>query len=393
MSFNKKDFFIEKLQDLSKKNLLRQIRDREGIIKNSSKIILDGKEYINFSSNDYLGLSNNQEIIDAAKEALDKYGFGAVSSRLLSGGTILHKELERVLSDFKMTESALIVNSGYIANSAISIIAEEGDVVFSDELNHASLIDGCRLSKAKRVIYKHCDMDHLRSLLKKESGKKKIVVTDTVFSMDGDLAPLKDIYNICKEIDGELLLYIDDAHGTGVLGSGKGALMHFNIDPEPWIIQMMTFSKALGSYGAAIVGNKDIIDYLINSLRGFIFSTALPPCIIAATLKALEIIQKDENLIKRLWYNRNKAIKEIRSLGFETLKSETPIIPLIVGDINDTLRLSKYLFDNQIYAPAIRPPTVKIPRIRIIVTASHSEDDIDRLIELLRKFTKNARLP
>ena len=389
MSFsNKKAFFINKLQSLSEKYLLRQIRDKEGVIKNSSRIILDGKEYINFSSNDYLGLSNNQILIDSAKKAIDEFGVGTAASRLLSGGTTLHKELERTLSDFKNTESALILNSGYIANSSISVIAEEGDIIFSDELNHASLIDSCRLSKAKRVIYKHCDIDHLSNLLKKESGRKKIIVTDSIFSMDGDIAPLRDIYNICQQLKDEIILYIDDAHGTGVLGSGKGALAHFNINPEPWIIQMVTFSKALGSYGAAIAADKIIIDYLINSMRGFIFSTALPPYIVAVTLKALEIIEKDDTLINRLWANRDRAIKKIKSLGFETLNSESPIIPIVIGDIKDTLRLSKYLIDNRIYAPAIRPPTVKVPRIRITVTAAHSEEDIDMLIELLTNFTK-----
>jgi 8-amino-7-oxononanoate synthase len=386
--FDKKDFFIDKLQSLSEKCLLRQIKDKEGIIKNSSRIVLDGKEYINFSSNDYLGLSNNQMLILMAKKAIEKYGVGATASRLLSGGSILHKELEKALSDFKNTESALILNSGYIANSAISVIAEEGDIIFSDEFNHASLIDGCRLSKAKRIIYKHCDMNHLWNLIKKEHGRKKIIVTDSVFSMDGDIAPLKDIYKICQELDDNVILYIDDAHGTGVLGSGKGALAHFNINPEPWIIQMVTFSKALGSYGAAIASDKIIVDYLINSMRGFIFSTALPSHIVAVTLKALELIQKDNNLIKRLWHNRDKAIKGIRNIGIETLNSESPIIPIVIGDINDTLRLSKYLFDNRIYAPAIRPPTVKTPRIRVTVTASHSEDDIDMLIYLLANFTK-----
>lgn len=384
-------YFAEKIKKLQDEGLLRTIRDREPSSEGPSKIVIDGKRYINFSSNDYLGLSNNLEIIEEAKKAVDTYGFGASASRLLSGGTILHKKLEEMISSFKGTESALIFNSGYIANSSISVIAEEGDIIFSDELNHASIIDGCRLSKAKRFIYRHCDVEHLSWLLKKEPGKKKIVVTDSVFSMDGDIAPLKEIYEICEELNSNLdqiLLYIDDAHGTGVLGSGKGALAHFGIRPKPWIIQMITFSKALGSYGAAIAASKEITEYLANSVRGLIFATTLPPCIIAATIKALEIIQRDASPIKKLWDNRERLVKSIKPFGFSILNSSSPIIPVVVGDLKDTLRLSEYLMKNGIYAPAIRPPTTETPRIRITITSAHSEEDIDRLIHVLSKFTK-----
>jgi 8-amino-7-oxononanoate synthase len=384
-------YFSEKLKKLFREELFRTIKDRDHYLNGSSKIIINGKRFINFASNDYLGLSNNLEIIEAAKSAIDKYGFGATASRLLSGGIILHKRLEENISNFKGTESALIFNSGYTANSSISVIAEEGDLILSDELNHASIIDGCKLSKAKRIIYRHCDTEMLYCLLKKESGQKKIVVTDSVFSMDGDIAPLKEIYGICKELNNsseKVILYIDDAHGTGVLGSGKGALNHFGISPEPWIIQMVTFSKALGSYGAAIAASKDVIEYLINFARGFIFSTALPPCVIAATIKALEIIQKDEELVKKLWVNRERLVNGIKTLGYNIHNSASPIIPLEIGTLKDTLRLSQYLMENGIYAPAIRPPTVKTPRIRITVTSAHSEDDLDKLISVLSRFTK-----
>lgn len=383
-------YFSEKLRKFCEEGLLRIIKDRGPSLEGPSRIVINGKKYINFSSNDYLGLSNNLEVIKEAKKAMDEYGFGATASRLLSGGTILHKKLEDRISIFKGTESALLFNSGYIANSSISVIAEEGDLIFSDELNHASLIDGCRLSKAKKIIYRHNDTEQLFNLLKKESAQKKIIVTDSIFSMDGDIAPLRDIYEFCKELNKseKIILYIDDAHGTGVLGSGKGVLSYLGINPEPWIIQMFTFSKALGSYGAAIAADKDTVEYLTNSARGFIFATALPPCVIAATIKALEIIQEDTALIKRLWYNRERLIKGIRALGFNTLNSASPIIPIVIGDLKDTLRLSEYLMKKEIYAPAIRPPTVKTPRIRISVTAAHSDEDIDRLINVLSRFTK-----
>ncbi len=372
----------------------------------SSRIIMDNREYISFASNDYLGLAGHTALAAAAKEAMDRYGFGAGASRLLSGGTLLHRELEERMAEFKQTEAALVFNSGHAANvSAIPALAGEGDVLFSDELNHAGIIDGCRLSRAKKVLYRHRDMDHLSGLLEQEQGKRKIIATDTVFSMDGDIAPLGDIYGIClqhnKRSRGEAntVLYLDDAHGAGVLGNGRGALSHFNIKPEPWpapaIIQMGTFSKALGSYGAFIAAGKSTIEWLINTGRGFIYSTALPACVIAASLAALSLVQEDQGqgLIKKLWQNRERLFKGLRSLGFNTMDSETPIIPIIPphlslnkGAVHDSgviLKLSERLLSRGIYAPAIRPPTVSIPRIRATITAAHTEADIDWLLEAL----------
>ncbi len=390
--------FLEELDRLRCDNLLRSIKDREAAcvmrneLKESLRICIDGIEYINFSSNDYLGLSANPSLVEAAKNTMDKYGFGAGASRLLSGGTELHRELERMMAEFKGTEAALIFNSGYTANiSAIPSIAGQGDVIFSDELNHASIIDGCRLSKAKKVIYRHADIEHLSELIKKEEGKRKIVITDTVFSMDGDIAPLKDIYGLCYSLNSELqtpnsvLLYIDDAHGTGVLGNGKGALAHLKIKPEPFIIQMGTFSKALGSYGAFIAASRNIIDWLINTGRGFIYSTALPSCVIAASIAALQILQDKPELVKKLWQNRERFFKGVIDWGFDTLNSETPIIPIVVGDVETTMEFSEHLMSRHIYAPAIRPPTVNIPRIRVTVTAAHTEEDIKLLLEVLSK--------
>lgn len=373
--------FFEELERLRQDNLFRYIRDR-GPTTTSAKILINGIEHINFSSNDYLGLANHPALTEAAKKTLDEYGFGSGASRLLSGGTQLHSALERKIAEFKDTEAALLFNSGYAANiSAIPVIAGEGDVIFSDELNHASIIDGCRLSRAKKVIYRHRDVNHLSELIKKENGKKKIVITDTIFSMDGDIAPLKEISDICRQYNA--ILYIDDAHGTGILGNSKGALSHFGVKPDSRIIQMGTFSKALGSYGAFIASSKNIIQWLTNTARGFIYSTALPPSIIAASIKALQILQKDTILVKKLWQNRERLFKGIRNLDFDTMSSETPIIPIVVGDTNATIKFSKLLMSRNIYAPAIRPPTVKVPRIRITVTAAHTEDDIDRLLKVL----------
>lgn len=374
--------FFRKLKNLKEKHLFRDLKDRE--TPQGSRIRLNGTEYINFSSNDYLGLANHPYIIDKVKKALDTYGYGSSASRLLCGGSTLHKELENKIAEFKTTESALVFNSGYAANTGvIPAIADKDDVIFSDELNHASIIDGCRLSKSNVLIYKHKDLLHLKDLIRKEQAKKKIVVTDTVFSMEGDIAPIYEIYELCGE--NNVVLYIDDAHGTGVLGNGRGALSYFNIKPEPWIIQMGTFSKALGSYGAFLAGSSDVIQWTLNNARSFIFSTALPSCVIAASIAALELIENNSELIKKLWENRNKAAIGIQKAGYDILKSETPIIPIRTRNIENTLHVSEHLLKKGIFAPAIRPPAVKEPRIRITVTAAHSDEDIERLIEALRE--------
>ncbi len=374
--------FFEKLKILKENRLFREIKDRAS--PQGSKIKLGGREYVNFSSNDYLGLANHPCIINKVKKALDEYGFGSGASRLLSGGSTLHKELENKTAQFKETESALVFNSGYATNTGIiPAITYKDDIIFSDELNHASIIDGCRLSKAKTLTYRHKDLSHLKDLIRKEDANRKIVITDAVFSMDGDITPLSGIYDICKK--NKAMLYLDDAHGTGVLGKGRGTLSHFNIKPEPWIIQMGTFSKALGSFGAFVAGSRNVIEWIINTARSFVFSTALPSCVIAASIAALELIKNDSELIKRLWANRNKAADSIKDIGYNIAESETPIIPLKTGTIEDTLRISRHLYEKGIFAPAIRPPTVIEPRIRITVTAAHTDEDIEKLIEALKK--------
>lgn len=385
--------FTSKLKNLQQANLCRFIKDHDSV--QGPRIYIDGKEFINFASNDYLCLASHPAVIKAAKEALEIFGFGGGASRLLSGGTQLHKNLEQKVAEFKGTETALIFNSGYAANTGvIPSISNKGDVIFSDELNHASIIDGCRLSKARTEIYRHKDMEHLSELLKKDRAVintgRFIIVTDTVFSMDGDLAPIQEIYNICLTMNSgsqspnSTLLYLDDAHGTGVLGNGRGALTHFNIRAEPWIIQMGTFSKALGSYGAFAAGDKNVIEWLINTSRSFIYSTALPACAVAASLRAMELLQALPDLVKKLWTNRDSLVKALRTKGYKT-DGETPIIPIKVKDNEDAIKASRYLYENGIFAPAIRPPTVKEPRLRLTITAGHSENDINSLLQVLEK--------
>jgi 8-amino-7-oxononanoate synthase len=374
--------FSEKLALLREKNLLRKIHDRESA--QGPHVMLHGREYIHFSSNDYLGIANHPYIIDKVKASLNHFGFGAGASRLLGGGSTLHQQLEEKVAELKGTEAALLFNAGYSANTGvIPALADRDTVLFSDELNHASIIDGCRLSKAETVVYNHKDVLHLEDCLKNKAAGKKIIVTDTVFSMDGDIAPLPEIVRLCRRH--RALLYLDDAHATGVVGKGKGALAHFGIDPEPWIMQMGTFSKALGSFGAFLAGSPDIIEFTMNTARSFLYSTALPSCVAAASIAALELIANDTDIINRLWENRDKVVRGIQAAGYDIMGSETPIIPIRTGSLQNTLRIAQHLQEQGIFAPAIRPPSVKEPRIRITVTSAHTDEDIEKLIEALKR--------
>ncbi|MGE5239439.1 MAG: 8-amino-7-oxononanoate synthase [Chloroflexota bacterium] len=378
------------LRILDDKGLLRTIHDRSAdgaatgdrLSPVGSRIRIGDRGYVNFGSNDYLGLAGDRRSVESAREALDRFGAGAGASRLLAGGCDLHRELEYDIADFKGAESAVIFNSGYAANTgAIPALAGEDTLILSDELNHASIIDGVRLSRARRAVYRHRDMDHLSSLLSAAAETRKMVVTDTVFSMDGDIAPLQEICELCARHGS--LLYLDDAHGTGVLGEGRGALAHFRLSPQPWIIQMGTFSKALGSYGAFIVASREVTGWLSSTARSFMFSTALPPPVVAASLAAVRILREDTAAVRRLWRNRERLAAGLRERGFDIHRSESPILPVTVGDTAATVSLSGELRARNLYVPAIRPPTVREPRLRITVTATHSEEDLDLLLAAL----------
>lgn len=381
--------FAEDLKELENKGLLRKLSFIES--SHGSHIKIKGKDFINFSSNDYLNLSGHPEIVNAAITALKKYGFGSGSSRLLSGTWLPHKKLEDRISAFKKTEAALVFNTGYSANTGIiPAIAGSGDMILSDELNHASIVDGARLSKAEVKIYRHSDMNHLEKLLKtfsmygRNKGRQCLIVTDTVFSMDGDIAPLKDIVSLVEKYNA--LLMIDDAHGTGVLGkNGRGGLEHFGIKGEN-IIQMGTLSKAFGCFGAFAAGSKKLINLLINKSRSFIYSTSLPPAVAEACVKAIDIVeyQSEERRIA-LWKNRRRLFEGLNELCYDTLNSETQIIPVLIGDTENVLRVGNYLFRKKIFAPAIRPPTVPHGkcRIRFSVTAAHTDEDIDTVLNVM----------
>lgn len=345
-------------------------------------ITIDGQRYINFSSNDYLGLSHHPDVLLSVWTSIQKYGFGSGASRLLAGGSILHEKLETEIADFKGTEDTRVFNSGYSANiGIIPAIAFEGDVIFSDELNHASIIDGCRLSRAKTVIYRHGDTTNLEQQMRKEQARRKVVVTDTVFSMDGDIAPLTELYGLCLQHGA--LLYLDDAHGTGVLGNGRGALAHFKLKPQPWIIQMGTCSKALGSFGAFVAGSSEMVQWISQTARSLIFSTALPSSVISGSLAALNLIKNEGYLIKKLWSNREKLAQALDRLGYDTQKSSSPIVPIMTGSVQNTVKIASQLFRKGIFVPAIRPPTVDKPRLRLTVSADHDPEQIAFLIKTL----------
>ncbi|MBI5739660.1 MAG: 8-amino-7-oxononanoate synthase [Nitrospirae bacterium] len=386
-------WFKDELKELQNNHLLRKLTCIES--SHRSKVLINGKGFINFSSNDYLDLAAHPMIVKAAANALKRTGFGSGASRLLSGTYDSHRRLEERVAKFKKTETALVFNSGYAANTGvIPVIAGADSVIFSDELNHASIIDGIRLSKATAGIYRHRDTDHLETLLKKSLKKGKIrrrlIITDTVFSMDGDIAPLKDILLLCEKYDS--LLMVDDAHGTGVLGeTGRGGLEHFHINKTDRVIQMGTLSKALGCFGAFVAGSKDLASLLTSRARSFMYSTSLPPSVAEASVKAIDLVDFKSGLRrKELWKNRRLLHEGLVGLGYDTLDSGTQIIPVFAGDGGRALRIGRRLFTQGIFAPAIRPPTVPEGkcRIRFSLTAAHTKEDIERLLEAMEGLKK-----
>lgn len=353
------------------------------------EVQVDGKAAINFSSNDYLGLSRDVRLQEAAIEAIRRYGTGSSASRLISGTNQLVATLECTLANFKQTEAALVFNSGYQANVAIlQALLEPGDWVLCDKLNHASLMDGCLLSGARWARYRHLDLEHLETRLKKAPpGVKKWIVTDSVFSMDGDYPDLTALVDIAEQYGA--LVMIDEAHATGLYGNARssGLCEQFGLSNRI-TLQMGTFSKALGGAGAYVAGSRVLIDTLINRARGFIYSTALPPAVIGAALKAVEIVQTDPSLKHRLWENVAMFETLARQAGLQnrlTLPLQSPIVPFLIGDSEETLRISQQLLDAGYFAQGIRPPTVPpgTGRLRIALSAAHSVDQLEGLVATL----------
>ena len=352
----------------------------------------DDKEYLMMASNNYLGLTFDTRVIDGALKGTKQYGTGSGGSRLVSGTFPLFTELEKELAKFKNTEKALVFNTGYMANvGTISAIADKNTIIFSDALNHASIIDGCRLSRGSVKAYSHCDVDELKYLLKQvDCNARKLIVTDGVFSMDGDIAPLDKLYELSRDYNA--LLMVDDAHATGTIGNGHGTAAYFNLEKEI-DIQLGTLSKSLGSVGGYVAANSTIIDYLVNTSRSFIFSTALSPADIGAALAALQVLETDASVLGRLQENVNYMADQLISMGIDAT-NETPIFPILIGRNEDTLAVSDYLYEDGIIGTAIRPPTVPIgeSRIRLTVTAAHNREQIDYVSQSLYNAMKQLDL-
>jgi len=379
------DFLFDEIEQLKRDGVFRLPRVLEG--PQEPRVVIDGREVINLSSNNYLGLANHPKLREAAKAAIDRYGAGSASVRTIAGTMSLHTELERRLAQFKRTEAALVFQSGFTANAGtVAALLGREDVIISDELNHASIIDGARLSRATIKIYPHKDVAVMKQLLEESKGARRIlVITDGVFSMDGDIAPLPDIVEVAKKYNA--IVMVDDAHASGVLGeNGRGTVDHFGLHGQV-DIQVGTLSKAIGVLGGYVAGRRVLIEYLIQRARPFLFSTSHPPAVTAACLAALDILESDPTLIQRLWDNTRYFRAGLAELGFDVSGSETPIIPVIVGEGRKAMELSDRLFEEGVFAQGIAYPTVPRgkARVRTIVTAAHTRDDLDQALAAFAK--------
>lgn len=384
------NFLKTNLEDLKGKGLYNEINVITG--QNGPVIEIEGKKLINLSSNNYLGLATDKRMVEASIKATEKYGVGAGAVRTINGTLDIHIELEKKLAEFKHTEAAIAFQSGFNCNmAAISAVMNKKDAILSDALNHASIIDGCRLSGAKIIRVEHSDMDDLRAKAKeaKESGlyEKIMVITDGVFSMDGDIAKLPEIVEIAEEFD--LITYVDDAHGSGVLGKGAGTVHHFGLS-DKIDFQIGTLSKAIGVVGGYVAGSKDLIDWLKVRGRPFLFSTSLTPGAAGACIEAINILTESTELHDKLWENGNYLKKELKGLGFYIGHSETPITPCIIGDAAKAQEFSRRLYEDGVYAKSIVFPTVPLgtARVRNMPSAAHTKEMLD---EAIAKYAKVGR--
>jgi len=383
------------------------VKDEINILKESGRYVpirtiqspqgawvkIDGRKLLNLCSNNYLGLANHPEVKKAMHDAIEAYGVGAGAVRSIAGTMEIHIRLEEQVARFKHMEASLVYQGGLLANlGTIPALVGKDDVIFSEELNHASIIDGVRLSSAKRVVFSHLSVKDLEEKLKAErnSGKRALIITDGVFSMDGDIAPLKEETELAEKYDA--MMYVDDAHGEGVLGDhGRGIVDHFNLAGRV-DVEMGTFSKAIGVMGGFVAGTKEMIDYLKQKSRPFLFSSALNPGEVAAIMKSLEIMERDDSLLKKLWNNSDFLKEKLKSMGFNTGTSKTPITPVIIGGEKETVEFSKELYEGGVFASPIVYPTVPkgTARIRLMPSAVHSREDLkyagDKFEEIGKKL-------
>ena len=385
---NSLDFLSLHLETLKEKNLYRHLRTAESC--QDSWVMLEGRKVLNLCSNNYLGMASHPVVKEAAVEGTREWGCGSGASRLICGDFSFHRILEHRLAAFKGAEAALLYSSGYSANlGIISALVGREDFVFSDELNHASIIDGCRLSRAKVIVFPHNDLealeDRLRQVCSSSQSGRKLIVVDAVFSMDGDLAPLPELMNLAAKYG--CLLMVDEAHATGVLGpGGRGAIALFRLE-KAIPIAMSTLSKALGSLGGFVSGSRELVEFLINTSRSFIFTTALPAGVVMSALAALDLLERNPSLPLRVQENARYLRDGLNKLGYNTLNSQTQIIPVVIGEASRTLKVSRFLLDERVLATAIRPPTVPegTCRIRITVMATHTREDLDFALGVFKK--------
>jgi len=381
MITEKTRFLNDELDQLREQGVFRPLRVLGSA--QDTEVLVDGKRVLNLSSNNYLGLTTHPRLKRAMITATEEWGAGSGAVRTIAGTMTIHEELERRLAEFKHTEASLVFQSGFTANlGVLQSLVKEGDVIISDELNHASIIDGIRLSKAERSIFKHRDMDDLERHLEKHRDKRvKLVVTDGVFSMDGDIAPLPAIVERAERF--QALVMVDDAHASGVLGkNGRGSVNHFGLDGRV-DLQMGTLSKAIGVLGGYVAGAQPVRDFLIHRARPFLFSTSHPPGVAAACIAAIDVLIAEPERIDQLWKNTKRFKDGLKRLGFETGATETPITPVIVGKGAVAMQLSDRLFSLGVFAQGIGYPTVPEgrARIRTIVTSGHSDAQLDRALD------------
>ena len=375
----------KELQDLKNSSLYRTLKSVAG--DQGPILTVDGREVLNFSSNNYLGIANHPDLAAAAKQAIDRYGCGSGASRLISGNMTLHEELECKLAEFKGTDAALVFNSGFQANTGIlSTLAGEDDVIFSDALNHASIIDGCRLSRAKAVVYAHCDLGELEAALKSAVGyRRKLIVTESIFSMDGDEAPLAAIVELGQEYGA--MVMVDEAHATGLYGAtGAGVVAKLGLSDRV-LVQMGTLGKALGGFGAYVAGSSALRELLINRCRSFIFTTSLPPAVMAMAIAAIDLVKREPQRREALWRNCRHLTEGLHALGFQIGASSSPILPLIIGDAGKCMKFSEVLLERGVFAQGIRPPTVPpgTSRLRITLMATHRREHLDRALRVFEE--------
>jgi glycine C-acetyltransferase len=388
MPKDKLQFIRDDIERLKEQGLYITIRTIES--PQQARTVVDGKLVLNFCSNNYLGLANHPHMKETAKNAIERFGVGPAAVRSIAGTMSIHLELERRIAEFKQVEGAVSFQSGFNANLAvIPALMGRDDIIFSDELNHASIIDGCRLSRARIVRYQHCNPDSLRGVVEQEREyRRRLIVSDGVFSMDGDIAPMDKLADIADEHG--IPLMTDDAHGEGVLGrGGRGIVDHFNVHGRV-DIEVGTLSKAFGVMGGYVAGKKEVVEWLRQQGRPFLFSSASTPADVAGCIAALDLLEESTELVDRLWENTGYFKAEMRKLGFDTGESETPITPVMLGDAPVAFEFSKKLFEEGLFAMALGYPTVPMgkARIRVMLSAMHSREDLDEALGIFKKVGK-----